>query len=543
MMGRSPRARLPATMLHVLRHYLPVRKALLIGSELGLLTLIVFAGMASHLGWSIDDEVKHRVAKASLSITDARLHCLMSAFVVAVLAQLAIGFNELYDFRLSSSRYDRAARFLGSAASAILLVLVVVLAVHAWDVGRVVDFPGLPLTQELFLLVLTLSLGFGVLYLWRAVFHFFLRRFSFNQRLMILGTGPVARRLAAELRARDDSGYDVVAMIAPSDSQGPAPGERRRWSRGDAVAGETRAEAPAAEPRVSTLLLERDAEVPGDARRSAGEVTSEPVHGIAKRLNIDDIVVALEDRRGVMPTQDLLQCRLSGLQIEEAETVYERVAGKIAVEAMRPSYLIFNRGFLQHPLGAVAKRLVDLFLALVVLALTWPLMILTALAIRFDSPGSVLYRQERTGREGRSFTLLKFRSMRMDAETGTGPVWAQTDDPRITRVGRFIRKTRLDELPQLFNVLAGSMSMVGPRPERPKFVADLGEKIPYYEQRHIVKPGLTGWAQINYPYGNTVEDASQKLQYDLFYIKYQSLLFDLSILFHTIKTVVLRKGT
>jgi lipopolysaccharide/colanic/teichoic acid biosynthesis glycosyltransferase len=170
-------------------------------------------------------------------------------------------------------------------------------------------------------------------------------------------------------------------------------------------------------------------------------------------------------------------------------------------------------------------------------------MALTAVAVRFDSPGPILFKQERIGRDGKPFTLIKFRSMYADAEKRTGPVWATEDDPRITRAGRFIRKARLDELPQLFNVLAGNMSLVGPRPEREHFVNELARQIPYYRQRHIVKPGVTGWAQINYPYGNTVEDALQKLQFDLFYIKNQSFLFDLSILFNTIKTVVLRKGT
>jgi lipopolysaccharide/colanic/teichoic acid biosynthesis glycosyltransferase len=170
-------------------------------------------------------------------------------------------------------------------------------------------------------------------------------------------------------------------------------------------------------------------------------------------------------------------------------------------------------------------------------------MLVTAFIVRWDSPGPILFTQERVGRDGRVFTLLKFRSMRADAETASGPVWATADDPRITRSGRFIRKTRLDELPQLFNVLAGHMSLVGPRPERPHFVQDLTRKIPYFKQRHIVKPGLTGWAQINYRYGSTFEDAVQKLQYDLFYIKNQSLLFDLSILFNTVKIVILRKGT
>lgn len=178
-----------------------------------------------------------------------------------------------------------------------------------------------------------------------------------------------------------------------------------------------------------------------------------------------------------------------------------------------------------------------------ILLLTWPLMLFTALIVRLDSKGPALFSQERVGLNGARFTLYKFRSMRTDAEKATGPVWAQKDDPRITRTGRFIRKTRLDELPQLFNVLWGHMSLVGPRPERQVFCDDLARQIPYYNQRHIVKPGLTGWAQINYPYGNTVQDALQKLQYDLFYIKNQSFLFDLSILFQTIKTVVLRKGT
>ncbi|MEM7310553.1 MAG: TIGR03013 family XrtA/PEP-CTERM system glycosyltransferase [Planctomycetota bacterium] len=538
-------------MLHVLRHYLPVRKALLIGSELALLTILVFLGMSSHLWWDINDETLHRIAVDGLSTPAARWRCLISAFMVAVAALVTIGFNELYDFRISSSRYDRASRFLGSAGSAILFVVVIVGIVQAWDIDRILDFPGLPFTQKLVVLVTTLMVGFTLLYLWRHVFHFMLRRFSFNERLMILGTGPMARRLADELRVRDDSGYSVIAMIAPSDCQ-PAPaGERRRWSRpiANQAAGaeELRtesAEAAVREPRISTLLLEPDLPEPdGELRTAAGKVISEPIHELAANLKIDDIVVALEDRRGILPTQDLLRCRLGGIEVEEAETIYERVAGKIAVEAMRPSYLIFNRGFAQHPLGQVAKRMLDLALALLVFAVTWPFMILTAIAIRLDSPGPVLYRQERSGLNGEPFTLNKFRSMRQDAESGTGPVWASEGDPRITKVGRFIRKTRLDELPQLFNVLGGSMSMIGPRPERPNFVADLSSKIPYFEQRHIVKPGLTGWAQINYPYGNTVEDASQKLQYDLFYIKYQSLLFDLSILFHTIKTVVLRKGT
>ncbi|MFM7295725.1 MAG: exopolysaccharide biosynthesis polyprenyl glycosylphosphotransferase, partial [Planctomycetota bacterium] len=246
---------------------------------------------------------------------------------------------------------------------------------------------------------------------------------------------------------------------------------------------------------------------------------------------------------GNLPTDELLRCRLAGIGVRERESIYEQVTGKLAVEAMRPSYLIFNEGFSRSNRSDLAKRASDVVLSALLLALTWPLMLLTALLVRLDSKGPALFSQERVGLNGQRFTLYKFRSMRTDAEKATGPVWAQKDDPRITRSGRFIRKTRLDELPQLFNVLWGHMSLVGPRPERQVFCDDLARQIPYYNQRHIVKPGLTGWAQINYPYGNTVQDALQKLQYDLFYIKNQSFLFDLSILFQTIKTVVLRKGT
>ncbi len=270
---------------------------------------------------------------------------------------------------------------------------------------------------------------------------------------------------------------------------------------------------------------------------------SEPLFELVKRMEIDIVVVALQDRRGNLPTDQLLRCRLAGIQVKEREALYEQITGKIAVEALRPSYLIFNDGFSRSPAADIAKRVVDVVFSLTGICLTWPVMLATALAVRIDSPGPALFRQDRVGFDNSEFTLYKFRSMRTDAEATTGAVWAKDNDPRITRCGRFIRKARLDELPQLFNILGGDMSLVGPRPERRVFVESLKQQIPYYEQRHIVKPGLTGWAQINYPYGNTVEDALQKLQYDLFYIKNQSLLFDLSILFNTIKTVVLRKGT
>ena len=555
-------------MLDVLRHYLPFRKVLLIVSEAVLLTVVVVVGMSAHL-WRPLDATLQLISWQGLSVEDARWRCLISAFMVAVLAQLTLSMNELYDFRVSSSRYERMSRFLGSAGSAVLILVLLVSLMNIWAIERVLDFPGLPLVHRIVVLTTTLMVGFTLLYLWRNLFHLLLSRSNFDQRLLILGSGKLAQRLVDDLVSRPDSGYEIVGTL-PHDPQGRAPRpdqDRRRKSdpgQAEAATGNPWFEAlittppkiaagaeggevpgapelPARALAAGTQLLFARSTEPQTGTRA--EELTESLDELAKRLEIDTIIVALQDRRGALPTEPLLRCRLQGIVVQEAEAFYERLTGKIPAEAMRPSYLIFNPGFLQQPMSDFLKRALDLCLAAVGILLAWPLMILTGILVRASSPGPILFRQERTGRHGKSFTLLKFRSMYEDAEKRTGPVWATQDDPRITPLGRFMRKTRLDELPQLFNVLGGSMSMIGPRPERPTFVRDLIEKIPYYGQRHMVKPGLTGWAQINYPYGNTLEDALQKLQYDLFYIKYQSFLFDLSILFNTIKTVVLRKGT
>ncbi|MEW6072225.1 MAG: TIGR03013 family XrtA/PEP-CTERM system glycosyltransferase [Planctomycetota bacterium] len=551
-------------MLHVLRHYLPFQKTLLIASETVLITLVVLAGLSSHL-WRPTDNVTYLLARQGLDPEAALWRTLLSSVLVAVLAQVAIAFNELYDFRISGSRYERAARFLGSAGSAVVLVVVAVALMEVAGVERLLDFPGLPLTQTVVILTFTTILAFTLLYFWRNLFHGLLVRANLNARLLILGSGRLAQRLVEDLRRRQGTGFDLVGVVYHEGS----PRERRRRDRrrdnsgrdpdaggtgnpwfeaaaasatetppGRLVTAEGLAMAAGGERLV--LAVPPAAAAPPAPRIEPGEET---IHAIALRLDVDAIIVALEERRGSLPTEDLLACRLDGIVVEEAEAFYERLTGQIPAEGMRPSYLIFNPGFRQHPLAEALKRVVDIALALVGIALSWPLMLATALAVRLDSPGPIFFRQERTGAHGRPFTLLKFRSMRTDAERETGPVWASQDDPRITRAGRILRKSRLDELPQLFNVLGGTMSMVGPRPERPAFVEELAAKIPYYSQRHIVKPGITGWAQINYPYGNTLEDALQKLQYDLFYIKYQSTIFDLSILFHTVKTVLLRRGT
>ncbi|MBM3989482.1 MAG: TIGR03013 family PEP-CTERM/XrtA system glycosyltransferase [Planctomycetes bacterium] len=551
-------------MLRVLRHYLPLRRALLLFSETALLTATLSVMMAAHLTRP-SGVVIRRVIDDGMGPETAQWRCWISAFLVAVLSQFAIAFNELYDFRVSASRYDRAARFVGSAGSAIALAVVTVLLARTWDLQRVLDFPGLTTSQLLRTLVFALLIGFSLLYFWRHLFHASLRRWNFNQRVLVLGAGAQARSLAHVIAEHPDAGYEVVGLVPEGDTHGAlrATARENRESRSaagrDSGAG-TRAVTLSdaietlSEASLAALLLpplarpESDATRGGEGAARGGEGAarsgaSASLLALVQRLGVDVVAVALEDRRGNLPTDDLLRCRLAGIGVRERESIYEQVTGKLAVEAMRPSYLIFNEGFSRSQRADLAKRAADIVLAGIGIVLTWPLMLFTALIVRLDSKGPALFSQERVGLNGARFTLYKFRSMRTDAEKTTGPVWAQKDDPRITRTGRFIRKARLDELPQLFNVLWGHMSLVGPRPERQVFCDDLARQIPYYNQRHIVKPGVTGWAQINYPYGNTVQDALQKLQYDLFYIKNQSLPFDLSILFQTIKTVVLRKGT
>jgi sugar transferase (PEP-CTERM system associated) len=262
------------------------------------------------------------------------------------------------------------------------------------------------------------------------------------------------------------------------------------------------------------------------------------------KLNIDELVVALQDRRQTLPIKDLLQCRLAGVTVMEFISFMERETGRIQLDLLNPSWIIFGQGFRRDGVRLFTARALDFVASSLLLAVASPIMLLTMLAIWLEDGrrgAGVFYRQARVGFEGKVFYLTKFRSMRVDAESG-GAQWAQKNDPRVTRVGAFIRKTRIDELPQLVNVLQGHMGFVGPRPERPEFVVELEAKIPFYAYRHSVKPGITGWAQLCYPYGSSVEDAAQKLQYDLYYVKNHNLLFDITILLQTVEVVLMGKG-
>jgi len=265
------------------------------------------------------------------------------------------------------------------------------------------------------------------------------------------------------------------------------------------------------------------------------------ISSLVQKGDVDRIVVALDERRGKFPVDQLLYCRLKGIKVDDGVAFTEYLAGKLSVESLHPSFLIFSDGFKSSSLFKVLKRGVDVLASLFGLLLLLPVCLIIGLIIKIETKGPIFYQQERVGEDGKVFPLLKFRSMRADAEEN-GPVWAKVDDNRVTRVGRIIRKLRLDEVPQMINVLKGEMSFVGPRPERPVFIEQLNEEIPFYSQRHAVKPGITGWAQICYRYGASKEDALEKLKYDLYYIKHMSFIFDLTIIFETAKIVLWGRG-
>lgn len=318
-----------------------------------------------------------------------------------------------------------------------------------------------------------------------------------EQRIAIVGSGKLAGEVARELARRDDLGVRFAGFVRTGpDAGGGSAGD---WP-----------------------VLGAAAELEAIAQK----------HGISR------IVVALEDCRGALPARELVTLRVQGIRVEDAATALSALTGRVPLAAVKPSWFVFSDGFRRSRTTEVMKRILDLAVGLVGLAAALPLMGLVALAIRLESKGPVIYRQKRVGRFGKEFDVLKFRSMRADAEKNTGALWAQENDPRVTRVGRVIRKYRLDEMPQFVNVIQGEMSFVGPRPERRCFVEELRKVIPYYDERHSVRPGITGWAQVQYRYGGSVEDAFQKLEYDLFYLKNTSLTFDLAIIFRTFRIVL-----
>jgi sugar transferase (PEP-CTERM system associated) len=388
---------------------------------------------------------------------------------------------DLYDSANLGEKWDQVFR--------ILLVLgVVALALSAVGFAFPALMPGNG-SALAGLLILTITL-FG----WRTAYSWMVKQPFLRERVYVLGTGERAERLVRGLRERSALGIEVVGWTGNVD------GELTR----DSVASHL-------------LALVR-----------------------AKRVH--RVIVAMLNRRGTLPVEELLDLRLTGVKVEEATSWLERISGRIEVEQLYPSWLIFADGFRFSNFFRLVRRVLNFSVALVGLLLSLPLIPFIVLAVKLSSPGPALYRQERVGRRGEPFYCYKFRTMRDGAEADTGATWAADDDPRITKVGQFLRSSRLDEIPQLWCVLKGDMHFVGPRPERPEFVEWLSKEIPYYGVRHVVRPGITGWAQVQYKYGNTLEDAREKLQYDLFYIKNASLGLDFLIMFQTIKIVLLGRG-
>jgi sugar transferase (PEP-CTERM system associated) len=365
-------------------------------------------------------------------------------------------------------------------------VLALVTAVLAWI------FPNLLIGNNT--VVLGLLLVTAALFAWRLVYAWLAQSAYLRERVYVLGLGERAQRLVNGLRARTELGVEIAG-----------------WS-GNVEGALTR-------ETIAAHLME-----------------------LIREHRVHRVIVAMEDRRGTLPVMEMLQLRLNGVKIEEATSWLEKISGKIEVDNLYPSWLIFADGFRFSATFLVVRRLIAIAASAILLLIVLPVIPFVILAIKLDSPGSVLYRQKRVGLAGKIFYCYKFRTMRQDAESDTGPTWAGDDDPRITRVGQFLRKSRLDEIPQLWCVVKGDMAFVGPRPERPEFVEMLSKVIQYYPVRSAVRPGITGWAQVKYKYGNTVEDSKEKLQYDLYYIKNASLGLDLMIMFQTVKIVLLGRG-
>lgn len=414
-------------------------------------------------------------------LTDA-----LRAGIVTIVFQLTLYFFDLYDLRRTSSASETAVRIIQSFGVGCILLAFLYYSFPVLVISTQVFWTGY------FIICLTLTI-------WRLIYYSILKKRLFTQPILLVGTKKIATNIATEIEDKQDAGYKIAAFIGESQ--------------------------PLFNPHDAPILP------PGTS-----------LFENCEKYHSSRVVVALDDRRGTMPIQDLLSCKIHGIDIDDGISFYEAITGKILVENVNPAWLIFSEGFKITRMSYFIKRSLDILLSILGLLISLPITSVTALLIKLESPGPVFYTQERVGERERPYKVIKFRSMRQDAEKD-GAVWAMKNDTRVTRIGGFIRKVRIDEIPQMWNVLTGEMSFVGPRPERPIFVKKLTESIPYYSLRHSVKPGITGWAQVCYPYGASEEDALRKLEYDLYYIKNQSIFIDLLVIFRTVKTVLFQKGS
>jgi sugar transferase (PEP-CTERM system associated) len=410
------------------------------------------------------------------------------AALVAVVGFISLFAMGLYQFHQRLYFREAVVRVMVGLAFACLALAILFYA-----------FPVLLITRD----IAAIAIGYSLV-LMLIVRLYFVRNVDehmFRRSTLIYGVGDRAASITAIRRRADRRGFKVVARVA---------------ALGDTIVGD----------------------------QDVLEIDGKSLTDIAIEKGAEEIVIAMDDRRGNLPVRELLDARLAGIDVIDLLEFLERETGKIRVDLVSPGWLIFSPGFRRSQMKKLIKRILDVAVCGVLLLVSWPVMLLIALAIKIEDGISapVIYRQYRVGQNSKNFNVLKFRSMRVDAEKDGEAVWASENDSRVTRVGNFLRNVRLDELPQIFNVLGGQMSVVGPRPERPEFVSELQENIPYYAERHVVKPGVTGWAQLNYSYGASEEDAVEKLQYDLYYIKNQTFLLDLMIVLQTVEVVLWGKG-
>ncbi|MBX7170506.1 MAG: TIGR03013 family PEP-CTERM/XrtA system glycosyltransferase [Pyrinomonadaceae bacterium] len=402
---------------------------------------------------------------------------------------LILYFYDLYDYTVMSNRRELLLRLVQALGIAWALLAFVFYIFPPLFIGRGISIISIPIVLVLLLF-------------WRIVIHYLTGHPEIGEKILIVGAGQAGIDTAEAVWERRDAGYRIVGFVTDDEE----------------------------------TVRNKLAQV-----RILGETTE--LEEIVKGGGVDRIVIAVRERRGAFPTEALLRMSLAGdVSIEECTSFFERVTGQVHLDMLRPSWLIFAGRGRDTRLKTVFRETLHRLLAVIGLILSLPIAVVTAILIKLDSKGPIFYKQERVGKNGKIFEVVKFRSMRTDAEKDGVPIWATTEDDRTTRVGKVIRKIRVDEIPQFWNIIKGEMMFVGPRPERPHFVSQLAQEIHFYEHRHLVAPGLTGWAQIKYPYGASVEDARQKLQYDLYYIKNQSLPLDVVIVFETVKTVLFSKG-
>lgn len=475
---------------------IPRRKLLLLCSESLLITAVLFFGTAM---WPLALSNFWEVPCNTEQIFSL-LRSLLTSFTIAFICQTSLSYNDLYDWRTAQNRAELPNRLLHSCGYALVMLSLLVLLVPT-----LFYFPNLAPESQTWKLILLLSICFLAVLGFRHAFHWFFYKWRFGERVLILGASQDARELGVLMTSNPMAGFELVGLVLESND--PQPEQPDGIPQGEKIIGKL-----------------------SDLRQ------------LCIQYGISRVVVSLLERRGRVPVQELLECRMAGISVEERESMYERLTGKLAVESMRPSYLIFGSGFIRDPVTLALKRVLDIVASTVILVFSSPICLLAAILIKLTSKGPLFFTQVRVGQDGHPFQLAKFRTMRQDAEKHTGPVWAQKNDQRVTSVGKFLRLTRIDEIPQCLNILTGRMSFVGPRPERPHFVNQLTKELPFYILRHTVKPGLTGWAQVSHAYGASVDDAREKLRYDLYYIKNVSLLFDLTIMMRTIGVILFGKG-